>query len=132
MTIGEFSMAFQRGDVVLLPFPFTDLSGRKVRPAVVLSSAGYHASEPDLILGALTTNLSAATAPVDYILADWQTANLRFPSAFKPLLFTLEPALILHTVGRLSETDLAEVGLRVRRALDLPLTPLPDSVTSAE
>mgnify|MGYP002637387641 CR=1 FL=1 len=115
-------MPFQRGDVVLLPFPYTDLSGRKVRPAVVLSSASYHAAEPDLILGALTMNLSAATAPDDYILADWQTANLRFPSAFKPLLFSFDPALILHTVGGLSMPDLAEVSLRVRRALDLPLT----------
>jgi len=115
-------MVFQRGDVVLLPFPYTDLSGRKVRPAAVLSSADYHTSEPDLILGALTTNISAATAPIDTILADWQTANLRFPSAFKPLLFTLDPALILHTVGRLSTLDLTEVSLRVRRALDLPLT----------
>lgn len=115
-------MAFQRGDVVRLPFPYTDLSGRKVRPAVVLSSADYHATEPDLILGALTINLSAATAFVDYILADWQTANLRFPSAFKPLLFSLDPAFILHTVGKLSTLDLTEVSLRVRRALDLPLT----------
>ncbi len=113
-------MAFQRGDIVLLPFPFTNLSGRKVRPAVILSSASYHASEPDLILAAITTNLGAATAPVDYILADWQTANLRFPSAFKPLLFSLDPSLVLHTVGRLSTADLAEVDRRVRRALDLP------------
>lgn len=72
-------MAFHRGDIVLLPFPFTDLSARKVRPTVVLSSASYHATEPDLILGAITTNLTAATASVDYVLVDWQSANLRFP-----------------------------------------------------
>jgi|GEM_PF-167558 len=125
-------MAFHRGDIVLLPFPFTDLSARKVRPAVILSSSAYHATEPDLILGALTTNLAAATAPVDYVLADWQVANLRFPSAFKPLLFTLQPALILHTVGRLSAGDLIEVERRVRRALELPFASLADFIAEAD
>jgi len=90
---------FQKGDVVLVPIPFTNLQTSKVRPAVVLSSPAYHATEPDLILGAITTNLAAATAPVDYVLANWDAANLRYPSAFKPLLFTLEPALVLHRVG---------------------------------
>jgi len=99
-----------------------------VRPAVILSSAAYHASEPDLILGAITTNLAAATAPVDYILADWQGANLRFPSAFKPLLFTLEPVSILHTIGQLSNRDLVEVERRVRLALNLPFVSLPESI----
>ena len=42
-------MKFQRSDVVLVPFPFSDLSTTKVRPAVVVSSALYHATEPDLI-----------------------------------------------------------------------------------
>jgi mRNA interferase MazF len=61
-------MAYIKGDVVLVPFPFTDLRARKVRPAVILSSTVYHATEPDLILGAITTNLK--TAPVDYVLSD--------------------------------------------------------------
>ncbi|MCL4835264.1 MAG: type II toxin-antitoxin system PemK/MazF family toxin [Caldilineaceae bacterium] len=125
-------MAFHRGDIVLLPFPFTDLSARKVRPAVILSSAAYHASEPDLILGAITTNLAAATAPVDYILANWQSANLRFPSAFKPLLFTLQPASVLRGIGQLSRRDLAEVDLRVRLALELPFASLSDFIAQAD
>ena len=54
-------MTFQRGDVILVPVPFTNLQNRKVRPAVVLSGSAYHATEPDLILGAITTNLAAAT-----------------------------------------------------------------------
>jgi mRNA interferase MazF len=74
-------MAFQKGDVVLIPFPFTHLRTTKVRPAVVLSSSLYHATEPDLILGGITSNLSSATASVDYILVDWRAANLRYPQA---------------------------------------------------
>ncbi|MEA3397813.1 MAG: type II toxin-antitoxin system PemK/MazF family toxin [Chloroflexota bacterium] len=38
---GENNMAFQRGDVVLIPFPYTDLSASKTRPVVVVSSDIY-------------------------------------------------------------------------------------------
>jgi mRNA interferase MazF len=41
-------MTFQRGDVILVPIPFTNLRSTKVRPAVILSSEAYHTSEPDL------------------------------------------------------------------------------------
>ena len=79
MTIGESCMQFQRGDVVLVPFPFSDLSTTKVRPAVVVSSALYHSTELDLLLAAITSKISLATGPFDYFLNDWRTAGLRYP-----------------------------------------------------
>lgn len=112
-------MALQRGDVVLVPFPFSDLSATKVRPAVVVSSPLYHATEPDLILAALTSKTVAATGPLDYVLRDWQAAGLRYPSALKPVLFTLDPTRVLYRVGALTQADLAEVDQRLRRALEL-------------
>ena len=41
---------FSFGDVVLVPFPFTDQSGTKNRPAVVVSSSGYNANRPDIVI----------------------------------------------------------------------------------
>jgi len=64
-------MTFQRGDVVLVPFPFSDLSTAKVRPAAVVSGSLYHATEPDLILVAITSKVTAATGSLDYVLSDW-------------------------------------------------------------
>src|SRR5436305_1646608 len=98
--IGRSFMAFQRGDVLLVPFPFSDLSATKVRPAVVVSGSLYHATEPDIILAAVTSKITAATGPMDYILSDWQAAGLRQPSAFKPVLLTLDPARVLHQMAR--------------------------------
>jgi mRNA interferase MazF len=112
-------MKFRRGDVVLVPFPFSDLSLTKVRPAVVVSGSQYHATEPDLILSALTSNIKSATASLDYVLADWQLAGLRFPSALKPVLTTLDPTRVVHRVGALTSSDLAEIDRRLRRALEL-------------
>jgi hypothetical protein len=79
-------MTFHRGDVVLVPFPFSDLSTTKVRPAVVVSSALYHSTEPDILPAALTSQVTAATGPFDYLLQDWRSANLRFPSRAYPSL----------------------------------------------
>ncbi len=92
-------MALRSGDVALVPFPFSDLSTTKVRPAVVISSELYHSNEPDLILAAITSRISAASGPLDYVLQDWQAAGLRYPSAFKPVVFTLEPRRVLLRVG---------------------------------
>ncbi len=112
-------MAFQKGDLLLVPFPFSDLRTNKVRPATVVSSAAYHATEPDIIIAAITSNVAAATASVDYVLSDWQQANLRFPSAFKPVLVTLDPALVVRKIGRLSARDLTAIAARLRMVLDI-------------
>ena len=112
-------MAFQCGDVVLVPFLFSDLSTTKVRPAVVVSSALYHTTEPDLLLAALTSRIAASPSPLDYVLDDRHAAGLRYPSALKPVFFTLDPSRVLHQIGVLTSTDLAEVDQRLRRALEL-------------
>jgi mRNA interferase MazF len=112
-------MTFQRGDVVLVPFPFSDLGTTKVRPAVVISSPLYQTTEPDLILAAITSRTASATGPLDYVLGDWRAAGLRYPSAFKPVMLTLDPARIIYRVGALTPPDLAEVDERLRRALAL-------------
>ena len=112
-------MMFRRCDVVLVPFPFSDLSAAKVRPAVVVSGALYHATEPDLLLAALTSKVAAATGPLDYLLGDWRAAGLRYPSALKPVLFTLDPARVIYHVGALTPADLTQVDQRLRHALEL-------------
>jgi mRNA interferase MazF len=112
-------MAFQRSDVVLVPFPFSDLSTSKVRPAVVVSSDLYHATEPDLLLAALTSKVATATGPFDYVLDDWRAAGLRRPSALEPALFTLDPARVLHRIGALTPADMERVNQRLLRALAL-------------
>jgi mRNA interferase MazF len=119
MTTGESYMTFQRGDVVLVPFPFSNLSMTKTRPAVVVSSSLYHTEKPDLILVAITSNVAAATGPLDYVLSNWREAGLRCPSALKPALFTLDPAHVQFRVGALTPPDLARVDQQLRLALDL-------------
>lgn len=108
---------YHRGDVVLLPFPFTDLSAMRTRPAVVVSVDAFAQATNDFTV-AMITSVPHTTA-YDYELSDWQTARLLRPSWVRTKLATLDPELVRHQPGRLSDRDLAEVEERIRLALGL-------------
>ena len=108
---------YQRGDVVLVPFPFTDLSSIKTRPVVVVSVDSYEAATGDFTV-AMITSVQHYT-PYDYGLKDWRAANLLMPSWVRAKLATLSTSLVRYRPGRLTEPDLAEVENRIRRSLGL-------------
>lgn len=110
-------MAYAKGDVVLVPFPFTDLSATRVRPAVVVSSAKYGAYTSDLIVAMLTSQ--PQTGPTDYSLQDWQDAGLVHPSWVRAKLATLEQTLVQFSPGCLSRRDVRAVERRLELALGL-------------
>src|SRR5947209_8429123 len=95
------------GDVVLAPFP--GVQGVKERPALVVSSSLYHSIRPDVVLALLTTNLTAAALPTDYVLIDWAQAGLNKPTAFRSFFATLQRAHVIGQLGVLSARDWAEV-----------------------
>ncbi len=92
-------------DVVLVPFPFTDQTGTKKRPAVVVSSAAYNSARHDLVLLAVTSQFKAATMIGEAIVAGWMKAGLLRPSVSKPVLTTIEKGLVLRTLGQLEPPD---------------------------
>lgn len=102
------------GDVVTVDFP--GATGIKRRPAVIVSTAVYHASRPDVILGLLTSQSGKASAPTDYLLQDWTAAGLHSPSLFRSFLATL-PASNIRVIGKLSDRDWREVQARLQIAL---------------
>lgn len=103
MPFEQADIAF--GAVVLVRFPFTDQTTSKQRPAVVISSSSYNALRPDVILMAITSQLRASAGFGEVWLKEWQAAGLLKPSAVKPLVATLERALIIRQLGRLGEDD---------------------------
>jgi len=92
----------QRGDVVLIPFPFTDLTATKTRPAIVVSSQLYHQVRSELLLAYVSSQVSKANPQIDYLLTDWAVASLPKPSFVRPKLAAIEPSLIVYRVGHLS------------------------------
>jgi mRNA interferase MazF len=92
------------GDVVLVPFPFTDQATTKNRPAVVVSSTAYNTERPDLIVMAVTSQTRPENR-LDIPVLDWQQAKLLKPSVVKPVIATIEQGLVIKHLGRLSEPD---------------------------
>lgn len=125
-------MAFQRNDVVLIPFPYTDLSATKTRPAVIVSSPAYHNARSELLLAYVSSQVSSAHKTIVYVLRDWKGAGLLKPSYIRPKLAAIEPTLIVHHVGKLSSHDSIEVDLRLRQALALHDTTLEDIVSNMD
>jgi mRNA interferase MazF len=83
------------GDVVLVPFPFTNQTGQKKRPAVVVSSRAYGRVKPDLILMAVTSQLRPMSLGEVEVTA-WEAAGLLKPSVIKPVFTTVERHLVVR------------------------------------
>ena len=99
-------MTHSFGEGVLVPFPFTDQSGAKKRPAVVVSSSSYNANRRDLVIMAITSQVRTPSGFAEAIVANWQAAGLIKPSVLKPVVTTIEQGLVVRTMGALSVNDL--------------------------
>ena len=104
------SMNCSRNDVVLLPIPFTDLTSRKVRPAIVVGGNGA-----DLFL----VPISSVIANTDFPLNEWSAAGLNAPSGVKAQLATVEEKLVVKVVGQLAGKDVQALNARLRKWLKL-------------
>lgn len=110
---------YERGDVVLIPFPFTDLSATKTRPAIVISSPLYWRIRGELLLAYVSSQVEKANPELDHTLVDWKSANLLKPSFMRPKIASIEPSLVVYHVGKLSDRDLLAVDTCLRQAMSL-------------
>lgn len=94
------------GDVVVLPFPFSDLTENKVRPAVVLARVG----RGDWILCQITSNPYGDAQAVVIDKTDFETGMLRLQSYARPSkLFTANEGLMISIEGTLKSEKLTEI-----------------------
>ncbi|HEY2159291.1 MAG TPA: hypothetical protein VGH33_26935 [Isosphaeraceae bacterium] len=94
------------GDIVLVRFPFSDLSQAKLRPAACLAAAG----RGDFILCQITSNPYGDPLAVPLIDADFAVGGLRIASYARPgKLFTASGGIMTSTVGTLGPSKLGEI-----------------------
>ena len=119
------TMSYKRGDVVLVPFPFTDLSTAKQRPALVVSADWFNEIRRDRVLVAITSQIPATLEDDQYLLshADITDAGLPKPSMVKlGKIFTIEQGLIRKTLGALSQQTMRTISQALVRVFSMEST----------
>ena len=98
--------AFIKGDIVVLPFPFSDLSSSKRRPALVLADL----EGDDIILCQITSKNTRDNSAISLENSDLTSGALSMSSNIRPnRLFTADKSIIAYTLGRLSQSKYSEV-----------------------
>ena len=104
----------KKGSVILIPFPFTDLRGSKVRPAVVLSK-----NELDVTICFITSELKWKTEN-DISVFPTNSNGLKAPSLIRiGKIATIDSALVLGELGELSNVEIDELNKSLKKLLQL-------------
>lgn len=97
---------FIKGDIVVVPFPFSDLSQSKKRPAVVLADLNGE----DLILSQITSQNIYDSYAIKISENDFKNGSLNKASNIRPnKIFTADEGIILYKVAHLNEEKIQEV-----------------------
>jgi PemK-like, MazF-like toxin of type II toxin-antitoxin system len=104
-----------KNEVILVRYPFSDLTSAKVRPAVIV---GRFDRSPDYLIVPLTSR-TGSLASGEFALADWSTAGLNVPSVIKRGIYTIHSSLVIKSLGQLSTKDAIQVEQSLRVWLEL-------------
>jgi mRNA interferase MazF len=97
---------FVKGDVVVIPFPFSDLSQSKRRPALVLASP----EGDDVILCQITSKNIKDNYAISVDDTDFESGGLKQPSNIRPnRLFTADSHIVLYRIGSIRKAKLDHV-----------------------
>jgi mRNA interferase MazF len=110
--------SYNAGDVALVEFVFSDESGVKKRPALVISSPKYHQSRQEVIVAAITSNVSRSYFG-DTPVSDWKKAGLLLPSAVTAIIRTIKDSMLAKKLGALSPRDFSLVVGNLKSSLAL-------------
>lgn len=98
-------MTYDQYDVVVVPFPFTDSTATKKRPALVISDATKFNISVQKSVMAMITTASHSPWALDMPITDLTSAGLRAKSIVRMKLFTLDNALVIKKIGKLATSD---------------------------
>ncbi|MEO8211517.1 MAG: type II toxin-antitoxin system PemK/MazF family toxin [bacterium] len=95
---------FKKWEIILVPFPFTDLSATKKRPLLIISPDEFNSSE-DLVIAFITSNISDQLRIGDCLINEWKSSGLPKPSIIRMKFTTISKSIIVKKIGELSEMD---------------------------
>ncbi|RMF88555.1 MAG: type II toxin-antitoxin system PemK/MazF family toxin [Nitrospinota bacterium] len=113
---------YKQRDIVLVPFPFSNLSGQKVRPVLIVSNDVYNQQSADVVVCGLTTNLRPAPYSIIIDVTDVeQLGTLRHKSKIKiDAIASLEQSLLIKQIARLKLSLFKQVIAQLEDLIELP------------
>jgi mRNA interferase MazF len=108
---------YDRFDVVIVPFPFTDKAQVKRRPALVISGNAAFNKKAGHSVMAMITSANNPPWPLDVPISNLDTAGLPAPSLVRLKLFTLDHRFVIAKRGALSDKDRKAVARSLRAVL---------------
>ena len=106
---------YSKYGVILVRYPFSDLSNTKVRPAVVVSAT--HSSQ-DILITPLTSK-TGSLLEGEFVLSEWKAAGLNVVTAVKRGVYTVHESLVIKVIGKLADPDLEMLDQSLRGWLNL-------------
>jgi mRNA interferase MazF len=107
--------SYSKNEVVLVRYPFSDLSGSKVRPAVVVNAP--HSSQ-DVLVVPLTSRTSSLLTG-EFVLAEWKRVGLNVETAVKRGIYTIQGKLIIKSIGQLENSDATNLEISLKQWLGI-------------
>ena len=106
----QSGIRFESGEVVLVPFPFTDLSKSKRRPVLIISNAQHNARSYDFVCCGITSNLNNQPYSILLDPGDMTEGVLPVRSRIKyDKIFTLEKNLVIKRLGKVNSVIMGQV-----------------------
>jgi mRNA interferase MazF len=98
MTSGQ--VTYKQGYIVLVPFPFSNLSSTKIRPVLIISNDSYNSISADVIVCGITSNLKPTNFSIEIDQSDLLSGTLKVKSKIKVDAITaLEKSIILKSIA---------------------------------
>ena len=106
----EEILVIKQRDILLVPFPFSDLSGRKVRPVIVVSKDKFNESSYDIIVCAITSNLTKNNYSLKIDSSDLESGKLFKGCCIKAeSIFKIDKKRVIKTIGCLKKEKFSNV-----------------------
>ncbi len=101
----KFTTAYNKWDIILVPFPFTTLETTQKRPALIVSPDEYN-KKADVVIAFITSKLDVEYKTGDYVIQEWKEAHLPKPSMLRMKFATIDKSIIIKKLGKLTDKDI--------------------------
>ena len=109
---------YRQGDILLIPIPYSDLTSNKKRPVLVLSNDEYNTKTEDIIVAAITSNITSKEYSILISNKDMQEGNLHVNSCIRvDKIYTLSQSIVIKKFGAVKPEIINNVKEKLRKLI---------------